>query len=356
MNIKDVDLSDYSIRTPAEHQMFKENILEVFPQIEQNYDDSKQLLVNFILLMEKVYAEHPDIEKIGIEVDQESSVEDSRNNLYIHSMDFVLTNADTQAPLPGEAVRKVCDYIQDTYADKAYEGGSYESGNMTLAVMETDLYFAEFAYTSRDNRFSLYRGMIDYNYIHNKEVLNSFVGAVEQGVAVEDQYKTVNLLGEDVKIKTMGVSSDGFLSNDASSRDVDLLKKQLVNIESAYVINNIKEAVLRSNLDTENKLDVSFHAKAPKNYSQYTCKVEDVNQNKVEINVDLAFPKWFGFDKSSTIVRPKEDFGEALSRKFTDYSSTENLNQKVSKNAQEIEQNYTDVNDFIQPQRPRMKM
>lgn len=355
MNIKDLDLSDCAIKTPAEHQIFKENISEVLPQIEQNYDDSKELLVNFVLLMEKVYAEHPDIEKIGIEVDQESSVEDARNNMYIHGMDFTLINAATQEPLSGNAVRNVSDYIQDSYADKAYEGCSYESGNMTLAVMETDLYFHDFANTSRDDRFSLYRGMIDFNYIHNKEVLNSFVDAIEKGVAVEDQYKTVDILGRDVEIKTMGIS-DGFLSKDAASRHVEILKKQLVNIESAYVINNIKEAVLRSNLDTEDKLDVSFHAKTAKNYSHYTCRVEDINKNKIEINVDLAFPKWFGFDKSSTIVRPKEDLGEALSRKFTDYSSTENLNKKVIKNAEDIEQNYTDVNDFIKPQRPRMKM
>ncbi len=355
MNIKDLDWSVYSIKTPAEHQEFRKNVSNVFSQIEQNYDDSKELLVNFVLLMEKVYAEHPDIEKIGIEVDQESSVEDARNNMYIHGMDFTLVNADTQQPLSGEAVRKVSEYIQDSYADKAYSEGTYEAGNMTLAVMETDLYFHDFAHTSRDNRFSLYRGMIDYNYIHNKESLDSFVDAVEKGKPIEDRYKTVNLLGEDVKIKTMGIS-DGFLSKDATSRDVESLKKQLINIESAYVINNIKEAVLRSNLDAEDKLDISFNAKSPNNYSGYICCIEDVNKNRLDVNVDLAFPKWFGFDKSSTIVRPKEDLGEALSRKFTDYSSTENLNKKVDKNAEDIERNYTDVNDFIKQQRPRMKM
>lgn len=355
MNIKDLDWSVYSIKTPAEHQEFRENVSNVFPQIEQNYDDSKELLVNFVLLMEKVYAEHPEIEKIGIEVDQESSVEDARNGVYIHGMDFALTNAETQMPLSGEAVRKVSEYIQDSYADKAYEGRSYESGNMTLAVMETDLYFPDFAYTSREDRFSLYRGMVDYNYIHNKESLDSFVDAIEQGAPIEDRYKTVSLLGEDVKIKIMGIS-DGFLSNDATSRDVDLLKKQLINIENAYIINNIKEAVLRSNLDTEDKLDISFNAKTPNNYSGYICRIEDVNKKRIEVNVDLAFPKWFGFDKSSTIVRPKENLCEALSRKFTDYSSTENLNKKVVQNAEDIELNYTDVNDFIKSQRPRMKM
>lgn len=355
MNIKDLDLSVYSIKTSAEHQEFRENVSNVFPQIEQNYDDSKELLVNFVLLMEKVYAEHPDVKKIGIEADQETTVEDARNNLYIHGMDFTLVNADTQQPLSGDAVRKVSEYIQDSYADKAYSEGTYEAGNMTLAVMETDLYFHDFAYTSRDKRFSLYRGMIDYNYIQNKEALDSFVDAVEKGKPIEDRYKTVNLLGEDVKIKTMGIS-DGFLSKDATSRDVESLKKQLVNIESAYVINNIKEAVLRSNLDTEGKLDISFNVKTPNNYSGYICRIEDVNKNRLDVNVDLAFPKWFGFDKASTIVRPKEDLGEVLSRKFTDYSSAENLNKKIDKNAEDIEQSYTNVNDFIKPQRPRMKM
>lgn len=355
MNIEDVDLSDFIVKTPVEYQIFKNNVADTWPVIEQNYDRDKRLMVNFILMMEKVYAENPDVEKIETERSQNTIVEDVRNNLYIHEINFKILNKETQKELDSPAVKELYNYIQDVFAEKAYDEEYENGGKMALAIMENDLCFSELGLTSRNGRFNVYREMAEFNYIHNQDTLNNFVNTLEKGEPVKDSYKVINLLGKDINIKTMGVR-DNALELDAYPNITGVLKEGIEAIEYSYAINSIKEAILRNNLDENNVLKISFQAKEPKNYLNYTCKVEDINNKQVEIDVDFALHKRQGFDRSSIEVRSEADINRDLSMKFAGFANSQDLEEKVLRDKETIDHNYMDVNDFINRPRARMKM
>lgn len=363
MNIKDLDLSEYVIKTSSEYEDFRNDIKNILPQIEQNYSDEKSFLVNFISHVENVYKEHPEIDKISFDYAQETSCEDALNNLYIYYFNFSVKNEETGEGLNSKSAKALNNYIENIFDEMvSVEGSSYETGDKTLQKMEESLFFETFKNTSRNDRFKIYREMTEFSYFNNSKSIHNIIDNLEKNKSINSEYEKVIFLNKEIDIQTINFKNNYF-TLDVGEPYIEKIKNSLKSIESSYIISNVKEMIARNNLDIDNPLRVEILRKdtskenygSKDRYLNYTVQAKDKDDKIVEIDVNFIFNKFLPERTIEKNINFENIDGVITSRLFS-FKNRNELKERFSEDEKIRESNYTDVNNFLKTNKSRLKM
>jgi len=363
MNIKDLDLSEYVIKTSSEYEDFKNDIKNILPQIEQNYSNEKSFLVNFITHLEEVYKEHPEINKISFDYNQNTSCEDAMHNLYIYYFDFEIRNEDTNEAIKSKSAKAFNSYVEDMFSEMiSNEDSSPELGIDTIQKMEEALFFDTFKNISRDDRFKIYREMTEFSYFNNSKSIHNIIDSLEKNENISTEYEKVKFLNKEIDIQTINFK-DNYFSLDVGEPYIQKIKNSLESIESSYIISNVKEMITRNNLDTNNLLKIEILRKdtskesylSKDRYLNYTVQATDEENKTVKMDVNFIFNKFLPEKVAEKDVIFKDLDGVITSRLFS-FKNMGELKERFPEDEIKRENNYTDVNKFIKTNSPRLKM
>lgn len=363
MNIKDLDLSNYVIKTSSEYEDFKNDIKNVFPQIEQNYSYEKSFLVNFITHLEEVYKEHPEINKISFDYNQNTSCEDAMNNLYIYYFDFEIRNEDTNETLKSKSAKAFNSYVEDMFSEMiSNEDSSPELGIDTIQKMEESLFFDTFKNISRDHRFKVYREMTEFSYFNNSKSIHNIIDRLEKNENISTEYEKVKFLDKEIDIQTINFK-DNYFSLDVGEPYIEKIKNSLESIESSYIISNVKEMITRNNLDTNNPLKIEILRKdtskenyiAKDRYLNYTVQATDENNKTVEMDVNFIFNKFLP-EKLLEKDVAFESLDNVITSRLFSFKNMGELKERFPEDEKVRKDNFTDVSKFISTSRIKYKM
>lgn len=354
MNIKDLDLSEYVIKTSSEYEDFKNDIKTILPQIEQNYSNEKSFLVNFITHLEEVYKEHPEINKISFDYNQNTSCEDAMHNLYIYYFDFEIRNEDTNEAIKSKSAKAFNSYVEDMFSEMiSNEDSSPELGIDTIQKMEEALFFDTFKNISRDDRFNIYREMTEFSYFNNTKSIHNIIDSLEKNENISTEYEKVKFLHKEIDIQTINFKGNYF-SLDVGEPYIQKIKNSLESIESSYIISNVKEMITRNNLDTNNPLKIEILRKdtsresylSKDRYLNYTVQASDEENKTVKMDVNFIFNKFLPEKVTEKDVIFKDLDGVITSRLFL-FKNTGELKERFPEDEKIRENNYTDISKFI---------
>lgn len=354
MNIKDLDLSEYVIKTSSEYEDFKNDIKTILPQIEQNYSNEKSFLVNFITHLEEVYKEHPEINKISFDYNQNTSCEDAMHNLYIYYFDFEIRNEDTNEAIKSKSAKAFNSYVEDMFSEMiSNEDSSPELGIDTIQKMEEALFFDTFKNISRDDRFNIYREMTEFSYFNNTKSIHNIIDSLEKNENISTEYEKVKFLHKEIDIQTINFKGNYF-SLDVGEPYIQKIKNSLESIESSYIISNVKEMITRNNLDTNNPLKIEILRKdtsresylSKDRYLNYTVQASDEENKTVKMDVNFIFNKFLPEKVTEKDVIFKDLDGVITSRLFS-FKNTGELKERFPEDEKIRENNYTDISKFI---------
>lgn len=363
MNIKDLDLSEYVIKTASEYEDFRNDIKNVLPQIEQNYSDEKNLLVNFITHLEEVYKEHPEIDKISFNYAQETSCEDALHNLYIYYFNFEVKNENTDEGLKSKSAKALNGYVENVFDEMvSVDGSNYETGDKTLQEIEESLFLGTLKNTSRNDRFKIYREMTEFSYFNNSKSIHNIIDSLEKNENIAPEYEKVKFLNKEIDIQTINFKNNYF-SLDVGEPYIEKIKNSLESIETSYIISNIKEMINRNNLDINNPLRIEILRKdtskenysSKDRYSNYTVKSIDENKKTVEIDVNFIFNKFLP-EKVIEKDISFENLNSVITSRLFSFKNMGELKERFPEDERIRESNYTDVNNFIRTNKPRLGM
>lgn len=346
MNIKDLDLSDYVIKTSKEYEDFKKDVKNVFSQIEQNYSDDNYLLVNFILGIERVYKEHPEVDKILLDYEQDTYHIDGIH--YNHNISFSVKNSENNKDLKSASVNALTNFIMDFYGEKANSSATdLDYGKDLWNKCCDELFLEEFNKTSQKDRFKIYNNIASFAYFNNEEPFLKIIDCLKQNVKINDENKTVKFLGQDIEMQIINIKDNHFSLNGNES-DIDKIRKRLIDIETSYVVSQIKEEIKKNNLNTNDKIFISFEKKKKDGFKDYALEIIDSDDNSIELNMSFVFNK---FLPNKTYFK-YDDLNNSLISALSRNGRSEQVKESFDNDELKRENNYTDVNRFIRGRKP----
>lgn len=346
MNIKDLDLSDYVIKTSSEYEDFKKDVKNVFSQIEQNYSDDNYLLVNFILKIEQVYKEHPELDEILLDYEQDTYHIDGIH--YNHNINFSVKNSKNNEDLKSASANALINFITDFYGEKANSSATdLDYGKELWNKLCEELFIEEFNKTSKKDRFKIYNNIASFAYFNNEEPVLKIINCLKDNVKINDENKVVKFLDQDIEMQTINIKDNHFYLN-VSESNIDKIRKRLIDIETSYVVSQIKEEIKKNNLNTDDKIFISFEKKKKNGFKDYALEIIDSNDNSIEINMSFVFNR---FLPNKTYFN-YEDSNNSLISALSRNGSSQEIKEKFDNEELKREDNYTDVNRFIRARKP----
>lgn len=364
MKIKDLDLSEYVIKTSSEYEDFRNDIKNVFPQIEQNYSNEKNFLVNFITHLEEVYKEHPEMNKISFDYEQHTSCEDAMHNLYIYYFDFEIRNEDTNEAIKSKSAKAFNNYVEDMFSEMVSndDTSSSDIGRDTKERMEESLFFDTFKNISREDRFKIYREMTEFSYFNNSKSIHNIIDSLEKNENINTEYDKVKFLNKEIEIQTINFK-DNYFSLDVGEPYIQKMKNGLESIESSYIISNIKEMINRNNLDINNPLSIEILRKetskesyiAKDYYLNYIVKATDKDNQTIEMDANFIFNKFLP-EKIIEKDVSFENLNDVLTSRLFSFKNMGELKERFPEDEKVRKDNFTDVSKFISTNRIKYKM
>lgn len=342
MNIKDLDLSGYTIKTPEEYKLFKKDFQVNFPEISFNYSDAMSSLVGFIVALEKTYKENPEIEKV-------SFLENKTNDM--HDVLFHIVDSNTNKELKGKGAEELSKIIVMHYY-KALEGMDDEFFyDISQSIIET-YHLDRLNEAPKEERFNIYKEMMNYSFSEIPESAEKIIDALEQGKAISNETKKVSLLGFDIDMETINIKN-GIFKLDCSERDVKKVRTAIEDMESSYAISLVTDVIRQNNLDLSGNISLLFTPEKMFEYRKYKVEAEDENGTKAEINLDLYFGAVLPHEKKTFRGSILDQQLEIYFSKMSRYSETK---ERMLIDRKQREDNYTDVSSLLPSSQRRLKM